>query len=145
MLFKFTTLDSTCPESESLCKKCEIITYRNKFFYGPGHTSNNSNTKKRNMQVALLSLTLREAFTDLEQGLSRGNRRKLKNMTELGTFPNHRFDFSAAVRVGLWTIGFIPLDKISSTTVSRYKRQWQCCIHSTERNFFRETRCLGLS
>lgn len=98
------------------------------------------------MQVALLSLTLREAFTDLEQGLSGGNRRKLnKNMTELGTFLNHRFDFSAAVRVGLWTFGFIPLDKISSTTVLRQRRQWQCCFHSTERNFFRETRCLGLS
>lgn len=68
MIFKFVSLDSTCPESETICKKCEIIIYRNKFFYGPGHTSNSSNIKKRNMQVALLSLTLRVAFTDLELG-----------------------------------------------------------------------------
>lgn len=26
-------------------------------------------------------------------------------MTELGAFLNHRFDFSAAVMVGLWTFG----------------------------------------
>lgn len=38
--------------------------------------------------------------------MSGGDRRKLdKNMTELGAFLNHRFDFSAAVMVGLWTFG----------------------------------------
>lgn len=41
-----------------------------------------------------------------KQTLSGGKRGKLEeSMTELGAFLSCRFEFSAAIRVGLWTFG----------------------------------------